>query len=275
MTTQFAPVLPINFYPLLDRGHYHLVQPHLFEHASDDTIDWFRQRGRFQGGHVTILDNGVIELGMADVEALPRVASLIEPNVIVIPDAYEDAEETLKLLEKFLAAPEVYMDHCQAVMIVPHGRNVAEWCLTAYNMIVRMVESSIPYVIGIPKVLDKDPGLRMGGRSAALSWIEHLNLNLVPSVHLLGVWDDLGVALETARAFPKIAGLDTTLPFANALDGWYTYSKESKSTIPDEWWIMSPDEVEHEEVIWRADVNISTMRHLLQRSSTQGARTAH
>jgi hypothetical protein len=265
----FAPVLPINYYPALDRGNYHLVQPHLFQDVSDEVVVWFRERGRLDGGHITILDNGVIELGYPDVDSLTMAAEMIEPDIIVVPDDFQNAQGTLRLLEETLPHMDEMTKHCKAVMIVPQGKSVAEWCLTAYNMIETCNSTGVPWTIGVPKVLDSYTdvfaGETISGRYAALSWLRSLNPAYLLSTHLLGVWDLVEGVEDVMRDFPMVMGLDTTLPFATAVEGTIISHLSPKVSIPEGWWTKEFDEDNQDtrRVVWQAEVNIAIVRQML------------
>lgn len=262
---QFAPVLPINFYPILDRGMYHLVQPHLFEGARQELLEWFWDRGAQDPQHTTILDNGVIELGEAAEEALLKTLEIIEPDIIIVPDVFQRAEPTMQNYERWLDMLPDVMPHIRNIMIVPQGRDVAEWCYCAYNMIMLSYAQGLTPLIGVPKVLDQDAEEPTNtGRYAALCWMRDFDPDLIQRVHLLGIWESTPQLLRVLQEFPEVQGVDSTLPYAHATYGLNSYALPGKKSIPEGEWMMEYDEEKHRRLVWQAEVNIAYVRQTLQ-----------
>lgn len=244
----FAPVLPPKLYPLLDTGKYHLVQAHQVQY-NESVCEWFAKC--VQSDHTVILDNGAFELGTADATALVTVARRIQPSVVVCPDAYQNSGATLTLMH---AHYDVCTRYSQDVMIVPQGRSVREWIECAREMLYwTRNHVSVP-VVGVPKVLDSYDG----GRVEAIDWL--INNAGVPQeqIHLLGIWTTVRGVVDTCRQFPRLAGVDSTLPFATALSvGPFTLDSP-KTGLDDNDFKMTAD------IDWmlhaRAEANIERIR---------------
>jgi hypothetical protein len=244
----FAPVLPINLYPALDMGLYHLVQAHLFPSASEKVIAWFKERNK-TSQHYTILDNGLIELGTADVSSVFDAAALIEPSCVVLPDVFKDAQETYNNVTTYIEMAELAPD----VMVVPQGKNVAEWCSCAYRCMRELYQRDISFVVGVPKVLDS---FMLHGRLNAVTWLTDISPEV--RIHLLGLWygvDDICYeGWQPLRS--RVMGVDSTLPFAQAAAGMYTSPETEKVTILERLWTEGEENFSQGE-IWRARVNIA------------------
>jgi hypothetical protein len=253
---EFAPTLPVELYPLLDHGRYHLVQAHHLIDASEDVINWFYERSQHQQ-HTVILDNGVMELGEPDTTALETAALMIEPNVIVCPDSFQDREGTLELFDRYI---DDVVESCGVVMLVPQGKSVMEWCKCATQLILQAERIGMQYTIGVPKVLST----YAGGRWAALCWMQETWAWV--GTHLLGTWSGMAEPVQMGMWFDNIIGFDTTLPIAMAKNRWLVARHLDKKTKLDNAdWETAPDTIK-EEVAWIAKINIASIRKLLERN---------
>lgn len=144
---------------------------------------------------------------------------LVHPAEIVIPDAFQQYDETLDNLARFMKDERTYYykHNGGRVMFIPQGQHIDEWekCLREATDPYDYDQAAFIDTIGIPKVLD--------------SWDRYLRYEatgLVPrryDVHLLGVWG--GVADVIGPKWP-IRSLDTSLPVAAAQNGIYLGKSE-------------------------------------------------
>lgn len=250
MDPYFAPTLPPMLYPALDKGKYHLVQAHhLMDDPGDGVINWFRSVGH-GSGHVTILDNGVIESGEPRIDDLMAMIDVLKPSAAICPDAFNDYDETLELFYEY--AP-VLAGMVPTSVYVPHGSSVAQWCTCVDEMIDNAPGN---FIIGVPKVLTT----YAGGRWTALAYLSEHYPNV--STHLLGTWYGMGEVVECVQWFDNILGFDSTLPFAHAVHGIDTAVHPNEKCTLD---YTSITEFSTE-AICRAKLNISTIRKLLEPS---------
>lgn len=254
----FFPTLPPHVTPDIDKGSFHFVQAHHMTNSLIRTQSWYEIRGAntgFSTTHYTILDNGAFELGTADADALFNIAGIIRPSEVVCPDAFQDADQTMEMLVKHL---HDCLEAAPAIMIVPQGKDLIEWCQCVRNMYAfcsGVWDSRI--VLGIPKVVDT----YTGGRWCACAWLEDVGIVPGGGVHLLGGWYGLYHLGELGRQFPFIRSLDTTLPYAYAKKGKILYDKAcGKIDMESEWW----DEPTSEQEIILAQINIASCRKLLE-----------
>lgn len=260
--TYFAPVLPPKLYPLLDKGRCHMVQAHHLLEIKDshpNVINWFKARGSFTTRHVVIMDNGVIELGEPNIPGLNTMASLVLPDVVVCPDAFQDRQRTLELYHTHVQSlAYTKPEGNQRIMIVPQGKSVEEWCACADQMLQYAETEELFIIIGVPKVLDTYEG----GRWSAMCW---LTSEWLTPIHYLGAWYGMYEPIADTNDY-TISSVDTTLPFAHALRGIVTGEHiQQKATIDDTEWMMDESDLE-EDVLWRAKINIETCRKLLSRN---------
>lgn len=249
----FAPTLPAAMYPELDHGEYHLVQAHHLADTRDDVIDWFRERGHGTG-HVTILDNGVMELDEPDMESLVWAANVIKPSVVVCPDAFCDCDETIRMFHEYVG--EV-CHLAPTIIVVPHGVDLLEWRHCAHVLFTIATNMKLRFVAGIPKVLST----YSGGRWTALAWMESHWPDV--GVHLLGTWQSIDEPIECNKWFDNILGFDSTLPYAHALSGCFTSDLAvPKMQLDQNDWNAQIGDVSME-ALWQAEMNIATCRKLL------------
>jgi hypothetical protein len=220
-------------------------------YATEETEQWFRDRGRESEQHFTILDNGVIETGEPQSEALLAASEAIQPDCVVVPDAFKDAERTMELFRKF--APEL-MELAPAIMIVPQGQDLVEWVACAYALMDEATAQGYNVMLGVPKVLDTFEG----GRMTAMCWVGS-QVNNLNAVHLLGVWNGIE-ELRFLQYFPGIRGVDTSLPIAHAINDVITRPKAVKYSLSKDMWSVSDFS---EGVAWQAQINIAVMRAYL------------
>lgn len=126
-----------------------------------------------------ILDNSIIELGeAASIEKVLEAAEMIEADEIILPDVFQNCDETLKAVSmslKYLRENNLIGKY--GLMAVAQGRTPEDWerCFSVLD------EMSEIHTIGIPKILAK---IRPGGRPS----FEHYWVNSKKDIHLLGLY---------------------------------------------------------------------------------------
>jgi hypothetical protein len=179
---------------------YHLV---LAQHCISDRkyMDFYCELHRM--GHFLILDNGAAEMQHAiPFEDVLKVAEDLQPEEIVMPDALGNFDETCRLI----------LLHINSVvprrrMGVPQGKDWDEWTRSLELMLSLGMRT-----IGIAKRYEA----LEGGRCQALRLFNERSNGSV-DVHLLGCyknpWQE---ALDVAKKFPWVRGLDSAAPLAHA-----------------------------------------------------------
>lgn len=255
----FIPVMPLELMPPLSKGLLHFCQAHLFDNAIGGSLwQWAEEHA-----NQLILDNGAYELGEADVSATLRVASRLKPYEVVCPDAYQSRDKTLKL---FHAHAPILADVAERVMIVPHGNDVVDWVECLETMLDSETARGLPNItIGIPKLLDA----YVGGRSAALAWIE---AHVFPKheVHLLGMWRWISTPMQLISSFPWIRSFDSTWPYACAIAGEYATLSTNKHVIQD----WNPGYL-RPETLKLAEINIAICQKTVSMAHAEGKRMGH
>jgi len=185
-----------------------------------------------------IVDNGAPENdGVPSIVDALRVAAHVYPDVIVCPDYMGDSERTLGALVDYVGA---CASVAQCVMVVPHGRNIAEWCMCAEQAINLATKrlGDVRVVVGVPKYLE-----RLGARRAAVAWLSR-NWDLTRT-HLLGTWQSLTEIAVIADEFPTVASFDTSLPTALAYRKRRLTSLDApKASLDESDWTRVPSEDE-------------------------------
>jgi len=169
-----------------------------------------------EAGSYIILDNSLIELGAAmTIEQLARAAQMIGADEVILPDAFRDADETLRMTEAALKAfSGVGADHVRFMAVV-HGADNTSW-LHCFD---EMVQNPRIDVLGLPKVLDEiwSPG----GRVGCCSYLEatgRISQAGTKQFHALGIWTD-PIEVLMLRERRWLRSIDTALPFHAGMHG--------------------------------------------------------
>jgi len=264
MLKGFYPTLPPGVAKYVDYGKLHFVQAHLLAKEHVSVHEWYKGRGASPDGrgHCVVLDNGAWELGKGDGKRLMQEALLIEPDVIIVPDAFQDCANTLRMARTWIG---VCSKQAPEIMVVPQGRDLEEWCdcaLQLYNIVLdEGVERRT--VLGLPKVLET----YAGRRRAAIAWCRYMKLFPYIEPHALGVWYSFWEAVDLwERGY--IGSLDSTLPYACAMDGGIMYLKNEKVNMKDGWWhgVCNPA------TLVRTQINIAIAREAMSDETKGSAR---
>ena len=205
-------IRPAHILPIGRQKRYadmHMALTHLVESAGNEYNKFFM--GLPDDDYI-MLDNSVIELGEAvSLNRLINAAKIINADEIVIPDAYKNKDETLRLLYKYLEELEG-KDLPYKIQVVPHGKNANEW-MDCYNEVRRIDEVD---VIGIPKVTTS---IFPGGRAYLTTLLDRLGV-ATPNkeYHLLGVWNN-PIELDYVSRYNWIRSVDSAITYACGVNG--------------------------------------------------------
>jgi hypothetical protein len=190
-------------------------------------------KSRVAAGCHLILDNGAYEFGeaMPDEEYWMYIGQM-NPSIVVAPDKFQDGQETVMRVNKFLNQMETqFMDNRFEVMGVPQGKTIREWFI-CFEYLCEMVD-----VIGIPTAQFGD---RTGIVRQFLS--SKIDDKKTPRIHLLGLWNPTEVMHY--HDVPRVQSIDTSMPFKYAEKGLSLFAEKKP---PADWkldWEKSYNETE-------------------------------
>lgn len=217
-----ATIVPQHHLHLIAWQDYHLALAHLINKPG------FEYYTKFYGdmaGHpekFVILDNGLIEGDPRPMEELLDKALQIGADELVLPDVFQNREETYRKVYDSLNKL-VHGNARVRTMAVAQGKTVEEWLASARELLKLPINT-----LGIPKVVAKLPDA-----TGKTSWIQRLNvLQLLADdleksdvqVHLLGCWDTPLEIKTIAAAIaggtcPEVRGTDSAIAYAFARKG--------------------------------------------------------
>lgn len=203
----------------------------------------------FDKAHTIIMDNSVIELGVAEgIKPTLDAAQVVGAQIVVLPDALENASETIKLTlagwEEWLECNDATSIDC---MIVPQGESMQEWirCIEElYN------EGVDPEWIGIPR---NTPGRICSSR------LDLVRIAKVfypaAKIHLLGFsklpYDDVLTAHH-----PDVVSIDSAVPLRASQNSMWNSGYPRGA-----WWETVIDEIRDPEVVQRMIENYTEMQN--------------
>lgn len=221
---KFTPVLTpgtIQFSMLFD---YHLILSHLFK-ASQVYSNYYHAAA--VGGDLVLVDNGVIENGVADsIEDLVKIWVDMPKSVIVLPDTISNAAKTVLQVEEFV---NTYQDKIREnpsnFMIVPQGKDWQEW-LECFEL---LISTHNPYYVGIPRVIEDSKPRRELLEHPTMKKYSHRR-----KFHMLGIQHSLEEAYSAYR-IQGVSGCDSSFPLKMAAAGkiWTPGVEDDCRTLPD------------------------------------------
>lgn len=256
---EFFPVMSPRAAMKADLGTRHLVQAHLLEEYPDSQelyAEWCTSET-----HWVILDCGTWELKYPDIDALLRVGAHLGPDEIVVPDVFGSREGTIDLMKEHAHAC-LSLTSSGGILVVPHGNDIYDWMECVAEMkdwlsgaLWERTCLAIPKVVGCPEY--------RGGRDAALSYLTYTDSVPGHGVHLLGEWYDFWNPISLGRNYPCVRSVDTTFPYAYAMDGRMMTIQGSlpKVEFKPEWWHATPDP----DQVLRIMTNIGTCERMCAR----------
>ncbi len=220
---KFAPVAPPQIMLQLERGEvlgdYHLLLAHDLVAQGDAYREAFLLNGPelCRTAHI-IMDNSVIELGHpVDRETMGRACEVLEPSVIVLPDAIGDTETTLRMSE---AAALEWEDFNIPYMVVPQGHNL-EYFTSSIEQLAKLPGVN---AWGIPK----HATAKLESRVCLVKLCKHVQPDW--DIHLLGFSDNIADDILCSN-IPFVSGIDSAVPIRLGMHG-ITLTKDLEGHPP-------------------------------------------
>jgi len=211
---QAATILPQPYLDLIEKETYHLALAHLIGKAGFERYtDFYKQVGK-DPEKFLIMDNGLIEGDPRPMDELMDKAYLINATEIVLPDAFQNKDETLREAHDAMNL-KYSITAAFRLMAVPQGRTYEEWLECAKEMLTWPIDT-----IAIPKIVTKMAG--RDGRLQALIDIQDMLADR--DVHLLGCWEsplELKVIENYTRQgkIKPVRGVDSAIAYVYARAG--------------------------------------------------------
>ena len=216
----------MKYYTIGPTKHLDLVQgyPHhlvVAQHLKNPSVmRFYRNLKRYNKDVKIILDNGAFETGKSmDVKEYIRVAEKLKPNIVVVPDIWKKAEQTLEAVKAFMK--RVKEDRYK-LMFVPQGNAFDEfvYCFRQMYNVYDARFFGLPY-----KQWDETTGI-----------LRHMlckYLSESPGVtfHLLGLYNLNEIKM--ARGLPNVVSCDSSIPFKAAMVGEFLGTKENQGRAYD------------------------------------------
>ena len=208
-------------------------------------------------GHELILDNGAYEFGVGmEGEQYWKIIGQLKPTIVVVPDKFRDAEQTVQSARAFFQEME---DRCLEtqfeLMGVPQGQTIEEW-FACYRKLAPLVD-----VIGIPTA-------QWGDRTGIVRHFlaSKLDNMIEPRIHLLGCWNPMEVMMY--KDVPRVKSIDTSLPFKYAERGWMINRCGNMDTVvPADWkmkWDAEYTKEGPEFSLWIANTNLMELMRMCE-----------
>jgi hypothetical protein len=195
-----------------DQGTY-LLLPELFKH--EEYRAYVSDLSRNNPRWVT-LDNGAFEGELVPTEQLIGLAETYNVDEVVIPDTLQDANATLKQLDKFLQdAPLDLLDSYQ-LMIVVQGKTIAECESFIWQVADEPRLYSRRVTFGLPKHLIVTTNNLLARIILASTIREALDDNF--NIHFLGMSPHNLMEITHTRRL-HVRSMDTSLPYVYAAQG--------------------------------------------------------
>lgn len=245
----------------------HLVLSHLLQYKP--YRDYYAERR--EAGDYLILDNSAHENGIGEGPGkLLLQAQTLMPQEVVVPDALDDAERTIKFGYNAISSWYGSDGRMQGVnprlMYVPQGNSPKDWlqCLVGLlhlHETAKKLGAQKDCTIGI----SKDCARFSGGLQELLARARGYLAGHHIEVHLLGSGHDYWTAGELGKRF-RIRSVDTAKPFVWALNdmrmhlsGWPMPLPKAPVPRPREYFFMPLGK--HEPL---ARHNVEVLRNLVQ-----------
>lgn len=203
---KLAVIPPFSMLETAAFSTYHLMLAQLANHP--DYLKTY-QVARSMGDFV-ILDNGAAEDSQVSNEELFRVAELVKPQEIVLPDVMRDPDGTFEAIIKFMMEGYVKPEY-QYMAVVQSAGNLQH----ARDMIDTYAEMDWVDTIGLPRHLLQTCSDRTARINLALETSAQYGGRF--QIHLLGaspLWSaELELAAKALSHLGHVRGMDTSMPF--------------------------------------------------------------
>ena len=155
-------------------------------------------------GKTLLLDNGAYEFERpVSAEEYLEYISKIRPNVVVLPDVWKNADDTIREARFFLENWDRKALPAKA-MFVPQGSNFYEWFSCYADIFTKSTMREGTDIIGLSVGTWKD---KTGIIRSFFT--RHLDDQREPPMHLLGLWNVRELEFTGNRA----RSVDTSMPF--------------------------------------------------------------
>lgn len=196
---KLCSIVPVNKKKLMLGREYNMLLSHIIL-DNERYAEWVRINLK---NSYKIVDNSIVELGKAfNVENLLKAADKVEADEIILPDEFEDGEETIKKAKESIneLKNKGYLGKFK-LMVVCHAKSEKEFKRN-FKKLEKIKEID---VIGIPKII-----CEWGDRNN----FKNLYLNCNKEIHYLGCYDSFGELneIKNNKVYNKIRTIDTCLP---------------------------------------------------------------
>lgn len=217
-----------------------------------------RKRGRF-----IILDNGLFENDLKDEETLLNYYNLIQPDVFITPDAWNDMDLTWGNYQQWKSKVDP-----NKIMVVMQANNMFE----AEDLYDKLVEDGCKY-IGFNHLgqyyddFSLHPHFetrKTFGRIEFISFLKETGrLSKDVHHHLLGTNFAWEFKHYPSVYFPEIKSCDTSNPVTLAFEG-IDYEKQLGLNFKPKTKVEDVFESNHSGYLWLAEQNIRTFKQFIQ-----------
>jgi hypothetical protein len=235
---KFAPIVPIEYDPA-SLTDYHLV----LAHQIVQDLKYRNYYSSLDTSHTIILDNSVIETGVADIDLINQAYGFLKhlDPIVVAPDVLRESRATLRAIHQFFNNIEGLN---WRTMVVPQGKDSRDlmYCFECIAL--------LPYeYIGIPRLTEDFPGGRariFGAIQDSFGTLGRDNFPK-PKYHLLGIQHTPSEVMWAVK-HKSIIGCDSSFPLRAVSEGlrpWEVYDLRS---------LRDPDEYIEEDVMVRRTI---------------------
>jgi hypothetical protein len=202
-----------------ERNDYDYCLPHLIDQYEQYRL--YFQRARLAKRFI-IMDNGLFEGVTHTTEDLLDKITLINPNIFIVPDAWNDSTTTLVNAKSWMINHKPYLPEGVELMAVCQGESLGE-LITTYQTLVDLGYTHIAFNHSSCAYMEMYPGLeplkrQMYGR---MEFIRHLVMKDVINKnsyhHLLGC--SLPQEFMVYKDWPFIRSCDTSNPIIVGAQG--------------------------------------------------------
>lgn len=244
---KYFAIAPLNHLDLIEEERHHMViTPFLMDNK---VMKFYREQK--ETGAVIMLDNGEFEdVALTNEEYIGMIEE-IEPDIICLPDAWKNPNETMfrhsNMLE--LLAERGLKPVC---MFIPHGNNVLDYMTCLAGIVNHLLPQypSFEFILGLTFA-------EWGDMSGMVRpFLSHHLMKHPGLIHLLGLYN----TRELWTCGPDVVSVDSSFPFKAALNGRVIDSQE-EMVITDKFDFharLSDDQ------IMFAKANLSMMHYLAE-----------
>lgn len=222
-----APNAYLQDFSAFHNNSYHLVLAHRFNSEPEYRSFYIEQRKKTYS--FIILDNGACELGESiNNGTLLETASVLRPDVLVLPDVLHQSQATIARTEKFIESYKHQNKIKCKLMAVVQGKTRKEWLSTLSSF------TSNPYIdmIGISSTNAVYPKTKnYYTRIKTLRYLHQRQLIGKKKIHMLGLDDSGHFELRHFSKYSFIEGADSSAPVVHGAKGIKIYKNKRYEKI--------------------------------------------